>query len=78
MPPLKNGRPVLPEHSIVKVTSCRGRFLMSASVRVIGFLTRPSISSFQVLASMTGRLKCAIEKNLSFGVIQESKSSQTS
>ena len=61
----------MPEHSIVNVTSCRGRALMSASVRVIGFLTRPSISSFHVLASMTGRLKCAIEKNLSFGVIQE-------
>ena len=51
---------------------------MSSSVRVRGFLTRPSISSFQVLASMIGRSKCETEKNFSFGVIQESRSSQTS
>ena len=78
MPPLKNGRPVLPEHSIVNVTSWRGRALMSASVSANGFLTRPPISSFHALSSMTGRLKCAIEKNLSLGVTQESRSSQTS
>ena len=68
---------------VARAFDCEGDLLarpllMSSSVRVVGFLTRPSISSFQVAASMVGRLKCAIEKNLSFGVIQESKSSQTS
>lgn len=40
MPPLKNGRPVLPEHSTVNVTSWRGRDLISASVSAVGFLTK--------------------------------------
>ena len=55
----------------MNVTSWRGRDLISASVSAVGFLTKPPISSFHVLGSMTGRLKCAIEKNLSLGVIQE-------
>ena len=42
-PPMKNGRPVLPEHSSVKSTSRRGRALRSASVSVCGRLTRPAI-----------------------------------
>ncbi len=54
MPPMKNGKPWLPEHSTVKVTSCRGRALMSASDRLSGLFTRPSTSSFQV-ARVDGR-----------------------
>src|SRR5690606_21737684 len=67
IPPLKNGRPVLPEHSIVDVTSWRGRDLMLSSFSAVGLLTRPSISSAQVVASTTGRLKWAIEKKLVVG-----------
>ena len=32
---------------MVKITSCRGRALMSASDRLMGFFTRPSTSKDQ-------------------------------
>ena len=64
---------------MVNVTSCRGRALMSASDRLSGLSTRPStVEASRLLASMVGRSKCATLKNLSFGVIHESRSSQTS
>ena len=77
-PPVKKGKPWLPEHSTVKATSWRGLALMSASDRPRGVLTRPSTASFQVSGSIVGRSKWAMLKNSSFGVIQESRSSQTS
>ncbi len=68
MPPSKNGRPVLPEHSMVNITSCRARALRSASVNDIGWSTRPLTSSFQSASFSSGRLKCLMTKNLSVGV----------
>ena len=41
IPPSKNGSPVLPEHSMVKVTSARSRCWRSASESVSGVETRP-------------------------------------
>lgn len=78
IPPVKKGKPWLPEHSTVKTTSCRGRALMSASVSFKGLLTSPPMSRDQDLSSIVGRSKCEMLKNLSFGVMKASKSSQTS
>ena len=45
---VKNGNPLLPEHSKVKVTSCRGRAFRSASVSAERLPTCPTTSSRQV------------------------------
>src|SRR4051794_18294209 len=52
--PVRNGNPLLPEHSSVNVTSWRGRALTSSSVSVIGCWTSPPMCRRQVAGSRTG------------------------
>ena len=56
MPPVKNGKPVFPEHSRVKSSSRRWRDRRSRRVSVCGRATRPSMPSCQVAAAMAGWL----------------------
>ena len=53
---VRKGSPLFPEHSMVLVTSLRGRAFKSLSVNVNGFATRPVTSSRQFLSSSVGTL----------------------
>src|SRR5439155_26354036 len=73
---VRNGSPLLPEHSMVLVISLRRSAFWSLNVSVNGFATRPVTSSRQFFSSSAGTLSCAMAKNLSFGVIHPPGCSQ--